>query len=68
MMSDWEEAKVSEPFVCTECGRKVAPFVDYSGMHICATCIVSPGWHKNLRLAKRLDPKHERKVPRHEVE
>ena len=61
-MSDWEDAKVSEPFICTDCGRRVSPFVDFSRMHLCPACVIAPGWWTMPELVDHIDPNHERAV------
>jgi hypothetical protein len=45
-----------QEFDCTECGQPTILIVGRSEFHLCATCIMLPGWHLDPTLRKRLGP------------
>jgi hypothetical protein len=52
-----------EEFTCGDCGRTIVAIpYDTTYMHLCAACLMIPGWWKIPEIAKRIDPEHDRTV------
>lgn len=59
-MSELEVERVTE-FDCIEPGRHIIGFCGLVGdQKLCAVCVALPGWFKDERTRKVLDPDHDR--------
>jgi DNA-directed RNA polymerase subunit RPC12/RpoP len=55
---------------CVECGRHIVALAGdldpTARQHLCAACVMLPGWIHDPGLCQILDPEHSRNPPAHE--